>query len=250
MKITFSVFPPRAALRNEAESSDCKIEQIRNGLSTILFSLCHVIISTWDFLFCTLAFLFSACWPLPLLYLCCHTHGYRSNIAFTAFWGLCPMLLFNIISVFGRHSAQYSACDAYNVFVCLDDEPHCEGLAQPLSRVHWCSHMLSAQSPLKGEETCDKCEYIQKGLVTDKQEPIARCTHCEKWPWAQNEKETKRDEGFSGKRQLSNPDFPSKPRSGHKVDMFHLHFILSFTINPVIWSDQSSSLPIYVCDVK
>ena len=37
MKITFSVFPPRAALRNEAESSDCKIKQIRNGLSTILF---------------------------------------------------------------------------------------------------------------------------------------------------------------------------------------------------------------------
>ena len=94
------------------------------------------------------------------------------------------------------------------------------------------------------------CEYIHKGLVTDKQEPIARCTHCEKWPWTQNEKETKRDEGFSGKRQLSNPDFPSKPRSGHKVDMFHLHFILSFTINPVIWSDQSSSLPIYVMSSK
>ena len=42
MKITFSVFPPRAALRNEAESSDCKIEQIRNGLSTIVVSSCHV----------------------------------------------------------------------------------------------------------------------------------------------------------------------------------------------------------------
>ena len=168
MKITFSVFPPRAALRNEAESSDCKIKQIRNGLFAILDSSCHVIISTRDLLFCTFASFFIDCWPLPLLYLCCHTHGYSSNIAFTAFWGLWHMLLFNIISVFGRHSAQYSACDAYNVFVCLDDEPHCEGLAQPLSRVHWCSHMLSAQSPLKGEETCDKCEYIQKGLVTDK----------------------------------------------------------------------------------
>ena len=94
----------------------------------------------------------------------------------------------------------------------------------------------------KKPKDCDKCEYIHKRLVTDKQEPIARCTHCEKWPWTQNEKETKRDEGFSGKRQLSNPDFSSE----HKVNMFHLHFILSFTINPVIWSDQSSSLTIYV----
>ena len=50
MKITFSVFPPRAALRNEAESSDCKMKQIRNGLSTILFSSYHVIISTRDFI--------------------------------------------------------------------------------------------------------------------------------------------------------------------------------------------------------
>ena len=195
---------------------------------------------------CTFAFLFSDCWPLPLLYLCCHTHGYRSNIAFTAFWGLCHCVpcCYSISSLCLADIAHNIARDAYNVFVCLDDEPHCEGLAEPLSRVHWCSHMLSAQSPLKGEETCDKCEYIQKGLVTDKQEPIARCTHCEKWPWTQNEKETKRDEGFSGKQQLSNPDFCSNPRSEHKVDMFHLHFILSFTINPVIWSDQSSSLPI------
>ena len=56
MQITFSVFPPRAALRNEAESSDCKIEQIRNGLSTILFSSCQIIISTWNFLFAPLHF--------------------------------------------------------------------------------------------------------------------------------------------------------------------------------------------------
>ena len=106
------------------------------------------------------------------------------------------------------------------------------------------------QSKEKKPKDCDKCEHIHKGLVTDKQEPIARCTHCEKWPWAQNEKETKRDEDFSGKRQLSNPDFCSNPRSEHKVDMFHLHFVLSFMINPVIWSDQSSSLPIYVMSSK
>ena len=146
MKITFSVFPPRAALRNEAESSDCKIKQIRNGLSTILFSSCHDIIPidfTREFLFCTLASLFSI-WLLPLLHRCCHTHGYSSNMAFNIVpFEACVIVpysaiqySFSISSLCLADIAHNIACDAYNVLVCLDDEPHCEGLAQPLSRVH------------------------------------------------------------------------------------------------------------------
>ena len=172
-------------------------------------------------LFCSFASFFSICWPLPSLYLCCHTHGYSSNIAFTASWGLCHCVLccYSISSLCLADIAHNIARDAYNVLCVWTMSLIVRGSPSHLAEyidAHTCyPHNLHSK-----EKKHVTCEYIHIGLVTDKQEPIARCTHCEKWPWTQNEKETKRDEGFSGKQQLSNPDFCSNPRSEHKVDMF------------------------------